>query len=67
MSFAPALKLLSNPLIDDIRPILIESVKENIFYPDFCYKICENIIKLKTEAQIPAPLDPEIKQSKTSI
>ena len=56
MTFAPALKLLSSPLIEDVRPIVMESVRDNIFNPDFCYKICENIIKHKQEQPIPQEL-----------
>lgn len=44
MTFAPALKLLADPRIDDVRPIIMQSVVDNEFHPDFCYKICENII-----------------------
>jgi carboxy-terminal domain RNA polymerase II polypeptide A small phosphatase len=47
MDFSPALKLLSNSLIDDVRPIVLQSVVDNEFHPDFCFKICENIINMK--------------------
>lgn len=47
MSFIPALKLMADPRIDDVRPIILQSVVDNEFHPDFCYKLCSNIIQLK--------------------
>lgn len=48
MSFVPALKMLADSRIDDVRPLILQSVVDNEFHPDYCFKLCENIIQLKT-------------------
>jgi len=49
MNFVPALKALADPRIDDVRPIILQSVVENEFHPEFCFKICDNIISIKAQ------------------
>jgi len=44
MKFVPALKMLANDQIDDVRPIIMKSVNENEFNTELCFKICENIL-----------------------
>jgi hypothetical protein len=51
MRFVPALKMLADARIDDVRPIIMQSVANNEFHPEFCTKICQNLIQLQQEAQ----------------
>lgn len=46
MRFVPALKMLADERIEDVRPIILQSVANNEFHPDFCVKICQNLIQL---------------------
>ena len=55
--------MLSNPLIEDVRPIVLESVRGNVFNADYCFQICEKIIQHKKEQPIPK----ELEQSNASI
>lgn len=57
MRFVPALKMLADARIDDVRPILTQSVANNEFHPEFCTKICQNLIQLQQEAQSVADLE----------
>jgi len=44
MSFVPALKMLADPRIADVRPLIMESVVDNEWHPDYCLQLCENLI-----------------------
>lgn len=44
MTFLPALIKLADPRIEDVRPIILQSVVDNEFQPEFCFKICDNIL-----------------------
>ena len=46
MKFVPALIMLADERIADVRPIILKSVFENEFNPELCQKICENIITI---------------------
>lgn len=52
MAFVPGLKLLANELIEDVRPIIIQSVIDNEWYPETCENLCKTIIaQRKSEAR----------------
>ena len=44
MSFVPALKMLADPRIADVRPLIMQSVVDNEWHPDYCLQLCENIV-----------------------
>jgi TFIIF-interacting CTD phosphatase-like protein len=43
MRFVPALKMLADDRIDDVRPIILQSVANNEWHPEFCAKICSSL------------------------
>jgi len=47
MRFVPALKMLADERIDDVRPIILQSVQANEWFPDQCVSICERIFEFK--------------------
>ena len=49
LSFVPALKLLADERIDDVRPIILQSVINNEFHPQLCAKICQHVISIKEQ------------------
>jgi TFIIF-interacting CTD phosphatase-like protein len=40
MRFVPALKCLADARVEDVRPIILQSVRQNEFCPDICVQIC---------------------------
>lgn len=42
MRYVPALKLLAQ--VDDVRPVILQSVFENVWDCDLSIKICESLI-----------------------
>jgi hypothetical protein len=51
MAMIPALKLLADPDIEDVRPIILGSVTDNEFSVETCVEICTQIIKAKDQHQ----------------
>jgi hypothetical protein len=51
MAMIPALKLLADPNIEDVRPIILGSVTDNEFSVETCVEICTQIIKAKDQHQ----------------
>lgn len=48
----PALKLLADPYIEDVRPIILQSVTDNEFSVETCVNICSQIVKTKQQKEL---------------
>ncbi len=51
MAMIPALKLLADPNIEDVRPIILGSVTDNEFSVETCVEICTQMISAKDQRQ----------------
>ena len=51
MAMIPALKLLADPNIEDVRPIILGSVTDNEFSVETCVEICTQMIEAKDQRQ----------------
>jgi hypothetical protein len=47
MRFVPALRLLS--LVDDVRPVILQSCVDNIFNVESAIKICQSLVIIKNQ------------------